>query len=216
MRTVGRAVALLGVLVAGYLALTGAQEWHAPRAEDAQRTDAIVVLGAAQYDGRPSPALRARLDHAADLYHDDLAPVVWVTGGRQPGDRFSEASASDLYLQRRDVPKSALRLETQGASTYESLTAAARLLRKAGAREVLLVSDPWHSYRITAIAREAGLRPRVSPAEAGGVSGSALRRLARETVAVSLGRLVGYRRLTRLDERLLSGGASPWETTGAW
>ncbi|MDP9405039.1 MAG: YdcF family protein [Actinomycetota bacterium] len=208
MRTVRRAVTAAAVIVVGYLAVTGAQVWQAARGDDARPAEAIVVLGAAQYDGRPSPALRARLDHAAALYHDGVAPVVWVTGGRQPGDRFSEASASDLYLQRREVPKSALRLETQGVSTYESLTAAARLLRKGGARDVLLVSDPWHSYRITAIAREAGLRPHVSPAEADGVSGSALRRLARETVAVSLGRLVGYRRLTWLDEQLLSGGAT--------
>ncbi len=137
-----------------------------------------------------------------ELYANGLAPVVWVTGGRQPGDRFSEASASDVYLQRRGVPQSAMRLEDRGRNTYESLAAAARYLRRREERTVLLVSDPWHAYRIAAIARSQGLRPHVSPTQRGRLSEATLPRLARETLAVSLGRIVGYRRLRALHERL--------------
>ena len=190
------AAVLLGLTI--YLGITLVQVWAKAGQDDRGAADAIVVLGAAQYDGRPSPALRARLDHAVALYEDDLAPVVWVTGGRQPGDRFSEASASSRYLIRQGVPDTAVQLEVQGGSTYESLAAAARYLKDRGQRNVLLVSDPWHAYRIAETAREVGLHPRVSPAGGAEVSENGLRRLTRETGAVALGRLIGYRRLTNL------------------
>lgn len=200
MRTLSRVLAVVGVSVIAYVGITAIQVWQASHRDQVADADAIVVLGAAQYAGRPSPALRARLDHAAALYEQGRAPVVWVTGGKRPGDTFSEASASDLYLQDRGVPRDALRLEVHGANTYESLAAAARELRREEHHDVLLVSDPWHSYRVLAIAEEVGLRPRVSPAEAQ-VNRSALRRLTRETIAVAVGRVIGYRRLTNLNER---------------
>ncbi len=202
MRTARRAVAAGLLLAVLYGLVTMGQIWFAARRDQRASVDAVVVLGAAQYDGEPSPALRERLDHAVALYADGLAPVIWVTGGRQPGDRFSEASASSRYLIRNGVPDGAVKLETNGVNSYQSLAAAARYLRDDGDHDVLLVSDPWHAYRIAAISREVGLRPRVSPASSAEWSSTGLRRLLRETAAVALGRIVGYRRLTGLDERL--------------
>lgn len=202
MRTAGRLLSLVLLAIVVYLALSAVQVWLASRKDETAQADAIVVLGAAQYDGRPSPALKARLDHAATLYGDGRAPLVWVTGGKQPGDRFSEASASDLYLQDQGVARDDLRLEVHGANTYEALAAAARELRRNDHRDVLLVSDPWHSYRLAAIAADLGLRPRVSPARATDLSAGSVRRFARETAAVALGRIVGFGRLTRLTDRV--------------
>lgn len=199
MRKAGRALALLLALTVIYIAVTAGQIWFAARNDGTGPSDAIVVLGAAQYDGKPSPALRLRLDHAAKLFSDDIAPVIWVTGGRQPGDRFSEASASSRYLIRSGVPDDSVKLEVQGENSYQSLAAAARYLRDADQRDVLLVSDPWHSYRIAAIAKDVGLDPRVSPASKAEWSGVGVRRLAHETIAVALGQIIGYRRLTGLE-----------------
>lgn len=184
-----------------YLTVTVAQVVATTRQDDRAPARAIVVLGAAQYDGQPSPVLRERLDHAVELYENKIAPVVWVTGGRQEGDRFSEASASSRYLIRRGIPNEAVQLETHGGNSYESLAATARYLRNRDQREVLLVSDAWHSYRVLAIAKEVGLRPRVSPSSRARLTGTGLRRLARETVAVAAGRFVGYRRLTGIGAR---------------
>ncbi|MDQ3537298.1 MAG: YdcF family protein [Actinomycetota bacterium] len=203
MRWIGRLLAASLLLGCGYVAVTATQVVAASRRDSREPADAILVLGAAQYDGRPSPALRARLDHAAELFDDDVASVIWVTGGQQPGDRFTEASTSSRYLIRQGVPADAVKLENQGGNSYESLAAAARYLRREEQREVLLVSDRWHSLRILSIAREVGLRPRVSPTETNVTDGTVIR-LVRETAAVALGRLVGYRRLTGLDERLAS------------
>ena len=201
MRRAGRLVALLVVLAVLYIGVTMAQIWFAAHRDGTAPSDAIVVLGAAQYDGQPSPALQARLDHAVTLYADGVADVVWVTGGRQPGDRFSEASASSRYLIRNGVADTDVKLETNGESSYESLAAVARYLRDDADHDVLLVSDPWHAYRIAAIAREVGLRPKVSPASPAEWSRAGLSRLTHETLAVALGRIVGYRRLAGLDER---------------
>lgn len=196
MRLLGAAV--LVVLV--YVVVTGVQVLAAALDDDAGAADAIVVLGAAQYNGRPSPALQARLDRAIELYEAGHAPVIWVTGGRQPGDepQSSEASTSSQYLIRRGVPNDAIRIENQGASTYESVSAAAFYLRADNRQEVLFVSDRWHGYRVAAIARNFGLQPRFAPAQGRLLSSHALERFTTETLAVSAGRLVGYRRLTQL------------------
>ena len=201
MRRAGRVVALLLVLAVLYVGVTAVQIWLAARSDGTDPSNAIVVLGAAQYDGQPSPALRQRLEHAVKLYEDGIAPIIWVTGGRQPGDRFSEASASSRYLIRSGVPDGAVKLEVNGNNSYESLAAAARYLRNDEQYDVLLVSDPWHSYRIAAIAREVELDPSVSPASRAELSSNGVRRLAHETLAVAIGRVIGYRRLTGLGER---------------
>ena len=150
--------------------------------------EAIVVLGAAQYDGEPSPALANRLDHAAQLYRDGIAPLIVVTGGRQEGDRFTEAEASANYLAALGVPGDAIERETTGHNSWESLASAARFLQEDGINDVVLVSDGYHAMRIAGIAERARPRRR-------GVAGpgdSSFMELARETVG---GRGRPHRRL---------------------
>lgn len=183
---------LVGIL---YVAATFVHVWAASRHDGARAADAIVVLGAAQYDGRPSPALEARLDHAYELWEQGQAPLIVVTGGRQEGDRFTEATAGYNELRRRGVPDEDLRLEVQGRTTYESLAATARFLREEGIDDVVLVSSPSHAARLAGIADDVGLDAAVSPAQ----GGASLRSLVRETAAVSVGQILGYRRLERFD-----------------
>jgi uncharacterized SAM-binding protein YcdF (DUF218 family) len=179
-----------------YVTITFAQVLAAARQDEAAPAEAIVVLGAAQYDGRPSPVLRARLDHVVSLYSDGIAPLVVVTGGSQEGDRFTEAAASASYLSDHGVPGGAIERETTGSTSYESLAATARFLRERGVTQIVLVSDPFHAYRIGAISREVGMRAAVSPTPSSAISGTAQwRHLLKETGAVSVGRIIGYRRL---------------------
>ena len=112
----GIAIAFAAILgfFALYIGITFVQVWLASRHDGAKAADAIVVLGAAQYDGRPSPVLTARLDHALDLWKQGLAPVIVVTGGKRPGDRFTEATASANYLLERGVPDDKILREVQG------------------------------------------------------------------------------------------------------
>ncbi len=125
--------------------------------------DAIVVLGAAQYNGRPSPVLAARLDHAADLFAEGLAPRIIVTGGVGRGDTLSEAVASRRYLIREGVPDSAVVVRPEGRSTYASMSAVATWLQPRGLNTVLLVSDPFHMARLRFEARRTQLEAYTSP-----------------------------------------------------
>jgi uncharacterized SAM-binding protein YcdF (DUF218 family) len=190
-----RLVGVVLTLLVVYLGVTFAQVWWASRRDQAGRAQAIVVFGAAQYDGRPSPVLRARLDHAVALWRRRLAPTIVVTGGRRPGDRFTEASVAATYLHQRGVPDDAILREVRGRTSWESLASAAAFLDQRHVDDVLLVSDPYHSFRIAAMAGELGLRGRVSPAD----TGASVSQLLRETAAVSVGRVVGYRRLTGVE-----------------
>lgn len=187
------------VLLVLYYAVTLWQVHATGRSDQARRVDAIVVLGAAQYDGRPSPQLAARLDHAVELWGQGLAAVMVVTGGKQPGDRFTEAEASAKYLQDRGVPRQVILEETAGHSTYASLEGAASLLRDRGLFRVLLVTDPFHSLRARLIAQELGLVAYVSPTLTSPVrGGTAFRRELEEAAGIALGRLIGFRRLLRI------------------
>lgn len=197
---VGRALMVVAV---AYVVVALAQVWWAARSDGARPADAIVVLGAAQYDGRPSPVLQRRLDHVIELYESDMAPLIVVTGGRGAGDRYTEAGASATYLHDHGVPGAAVERETTGGSSYESLAATARFLDDRGVDDVVLVSDPLHSYRIAAISDEVGLRAVVSPTPDSTLSAPGrVRYLLRETAAVSLGRLMGYRRLDSAAEAI--------------
>jgi uncharacterized SAM-binding protein YcdF (DUF218 family) len=131
--------------------------------DQAQPASAIVVLGAAQYVGRPSPVLRARLDHAIALWRRKLAPLIIVTGGTGRGDTTSEAAVSQRYAIKRGVPASAILLETEGRTTSESMEGVAALMGQQSRRDVLLVSDPFHMLRLTILARRHGLIPYASP-----------------------------------------------------
>jgi uncharacterized SAM-binding protein YcdF (DUF218 family) len=132
--------------------------------------DAIVVLGAAQYNGRPSPVLRARLDHALDLYREGLAPRIVVTGGIGRGDTTSEAIVGRRYLVARDVPLESVVAMPRGRSTMASMTAVAVWLRRQGERRVLLVSDPFHMFRLRLEARRTSLDAYTSPTESSPIS----------------------------------------------
>ncbi len=174
--------------------------WSAARRDEADPTrpvDAIVVLGAAQYDGRPSPVLAARLDHAVELWRADVAPVIVVTGGKQAADRFTEATASANYLHEAGVPDSAILREVDGRSSWESLVATARFLHADDRNDIVLVSDPYHMARIGDVAREVGLRADTSPSDSPVRGWNEKRRMLQESVKVAVGRVIGYGRLER-------------------
>ncbi|HEX8771801.1 MAG TPA: YdcF family protein [Acidimicrobiales bacterium] len=196
---------VLGVLVL-YLGVTFAQVWMAARQDNARPAQAIVVFGTAQYNGEPSPVLKARLDHAIGLYRRKLAPVIVVTGGRLPGDRFTEATASANYLSAHGVPDNNVLREVSGQSSWQSLAATASFLKERGIKRVLLVSDPFHSYRIGAMADELGLEGHASPTKSSPISGlDAAKYMARETAAVAVGRIIGYRREAGVHQVVVGG-----------
>ena len=193
-------VALLAAVVL-YVGVTFAQVWRAAHDDQARPAEAIVVFGTAQYNGVPSPVLAARLDHAIDLYRRRLAPVIVVTGGNKPGDQFTEATASANYLIQRGVPDHDVLREVSGTSSWQSLAAAASFLGDRSIREVLLVSDPFHSLRIQAMAAELGLEGHPSPTTSSPIRGvSEARYMARETVAVAVGRVIGFRRQANIED----------------
>jgi len=132
--------------------------------------DAIVVLGAAQYNGRPSPVLRARLDHALQLYLEGFAPRIVVTGGVGRGDTTSEAIVGRQYLLTQDVPPSAVVVQPQGRSTQASMTAVADWLAAEHLNRVILVSDPFHMFRLRLEARRTDLEAYTSPTESSPIS----------------------------------------------
>lgn len=197
-------VGLVGAAVAtAYLAFTFVQVWQTSRRDDAHQAQAIVVLGAAQYNGVPSSILRARLDHAVGLWEQGLAPYIVVTGGKQRGDAYTEATASANYLISKGVPDEQILREVDGTTSWESLAAASEFLKARDITQVLLVSDAFHSYRIDAIARELGLDGHPSPTRTSPITGtSAARHLLRETAAVAVGRIVGYRREAGIHRRV--------------
>jgi uncharacterized SAM-binding protein YcdF (DUF218 family) len=154
---------LLAVLLACYGLLFG-WVWWVSREDQREPADAIVVLGAAQYNGHPSPVLQARLDHAVLLYRDGLAPLIIVTGGIGTGDRTSEAAVGNRYLQGRGLPPGALVVRAEGRTTEESMRAVSGWMRARGLSRALLVSDPFHMARLRLEARHARLIAFTSPA----------------------------------------------------
>jgi len=195
-RRFGIGVLALAVLSIGYYGVTLYQVHSTGTSDQTRPVDAIVVMGAAQYDGRPSPQLAARLDHALDLWSQGVAPVMVVTGGNQPGDRFTEAEASANYLIAHGVPADAILQETHGHSSYASLDGVADLLRQHGLFSVMLVSDPFHSLRSRLIAQELGLVAYVSPTRTSPVrGGTEARRELEEAAGIAVGRVIGFKRL---------------------
>ncbi|MDX2378825.1 MAG: ElyC/SanA/YdcF family protein [Acidimicrobiia bacterium] len=195
LASVGIVLGTLGL----YFAVSFWQVWSVGNSDQARPVDAIVVMGAAQYDGRPSPQLAARLDHVVDLWDDGLAPVVITTGGNLPGDRFTEAEASATYLVERGVPAAAILMENSGSTSYESLDAVAGMMESRGLDSVLVVTDPYHALRSRLIAQEVGMTAYVSPTPYSVVSGrSSLRRHVSEAAGVALGRIIGFERLSGL------------------
>jgi uncharacterized SAM-binding protein YcdF (DUF218 family) len=199
-RRLGQAFVLVAALLAGYCLFSFWHVWSTGRSDQARPVDAIVVMGAAQYDGRPSPQLAARLDHALELWPEGLAPTIVVTGGNQPGDRFTEAEASARYLLDRGVPEEAILLEEAGSSTYESLRNVSALVG-GSVESVLIVTDPYHALRSRLTAEEVGFRAYVSPTPSSVVSGATeLQRELAEAAGVAIGRVIGFERLSGLTD----------------
>ncbi|MGB8861115.1 MAG: YdcF family protein [Ilumatobacteraceae bacterium] len=189
--------ALVGVLALYYLCTLWIV-FRTGNTDQARRVDAIVVLGAAQYDGRPSPQLAARLDHVVELWQRGLAPLVVTTGGNQPGDRFTEAQASAAYLEDRGVPADAI-VQVGGSTSYDSLLEARDELRGRSLGSVLLVSDPYHALRIRLISQELGLTAYVSPTRTSPVRGRDVTwHELKEAAGVAVGRIIGFDRLLQI------------------
>ena len=145
-------LALIPLLIIGVMIAIYAQA----RNDEAQPVDAIVVMGAAQYNGRPSEVLAARLDHALELYRQDLAPVIVVTGGNQPGDIYTEAEVSRQYLIDQGVHPDAILMENEGTDTWASMQNVADVTRNRGIETVLVVSDGFHLFRSERMANAVG------------------------------------------------------------
>ena len=188
-----------------YGCINVAQVWWVGKSDQARAVDAIVVLGVAQYDGRPSPQLQARLDHALALWQEGLSPLVITTGGNQPGDRFTEAETSANYLIKGSlisaVPAESIVQENTGSSTRESLIEVSKIMQARGLHSVLIVTDPYHSLRSRLIAQDLELVAYVSPTRTSPLRGaSAVSRHVREALGVAVAHLIGFANLERLTK----------------
>ena len=154
-----RLLVLLGVAIFIFLVVTAFQVVHTASLEQIHEADAIVVFGAAEYSGHPSPVLRARLDHALDLFHRGLAPVVITTGGAAADPTFSEGGVGRDYLMRHGIPERSLIAETQGRDTSESAVRVAVIMRANGLHSCVAVSDAYHVFRIRKLLEHEGIGP---------------------------------------------------------
>ena len=164
-----------GVLIGLWLVSLGAVLVWALE-DDARKADAIIVMGAAQYQGKPSPVLRARLDHALALWQRGLAPNMVLTGGIGEGDTVSEAAVSRAYVMAHGVPDSSIMLENEGRTSAQSLRSAVGLLHEQELRTAIVVSDPFHMLRLEILGRRYGIDPYTSPALPGPGAPRLLRR----------------------------------------
>src|SRR5579863_3415586 len=150
---------LLAVVVIGFVANTASEIVRAASLQEITRADAIVVFGAAEYSGRPSPVLKARLDHALDLFHRGVAPVVITTGGAASDPTFSEGGVGKDYLMRHGVPERSLIAETQGRDTAESAIRVGVIMHANGLHSCVAVSDAYHVFRIRKLLEHEGISP---------------------------------------------------------
>ncbi len=156
--------------------------WHMASVHSTVRTDTIIVLGAAQYDGVPSPVFANRLDHAKSLYDQGVAEHIITVGGKQPGDQFTEGEAGRAYLEAAGVPGEDLEAMMTGSDTLQSLEAVAGFMNERGWRSSTIVSDPAHMARSAAIATTLGMAAQTNPTPSGPGSQITAEYIARETV----------------------------------
>ncbi|HEX9045005.1 MAG TPA: YdcF family protein [Candidatus Limnocylindrales bacterium] len=189
-----RNLAKLALVVGGGAIVLGAygtyRIWDQGAKDERRPAGAIVVLGAAQYDGRPSPVFAARLDHAVALYLSGLAPYLVVTGGKQEGDRTTEAATARSFALARGVPAAAILVEDKGRTTVESLSAVSRILDGRDIRAAVFVSDPTHMLRVLMIARDDGLTAYGSPTPTSPVEADTWSRI--DATAHELGGIAQY------------------------
>jgi uncharacterized SAM-binding protein YcdF (DUF218 family) len=162
-RTVWNAIAIVVSALVIYIAFLSARIERQSVQDEAQPADVILVLGAAEYRGRPSPVLRARLDHALTLYRRQLAPRIMTTGGAGGDPVFTEGAVGRTYLMSQGVPSEAIIVETEGESTVHSIALAAEILRRMSLSSAIVVSDGYHIYRVKEMLRSHGLTVYGSP-----------------------------------------------------
>src|SRR5215469_3890840 len=150
---------LLAVALISFCVSTASQIVHAASLQEIPQADAILVFGAAEYSGRPSPVLKARLDHALDLFHRGVAPVVITTGGAALDPTFSEGGVGKDYLMRHGVPERSIIAETQGRDTSESAVRVAVIMHANGLHSCVAVSDAYHVFRIRKLLEHEGVGP---------------------------------------------------------
>jgi uncharacterized SAM-binding protein YcdF (DUF218 family) len=185
-RLVGLGLVLAVLAVVAVVTVTAGRVWWTARQDQRPASDTIVVLGASQFNGRPSAVFRNRLAHAAALQEQGVAPRIVTVGGGRPGDRFTEAEAGMNWLAAYGVARSRLLAVPAGSDTVSSLRAANTVFGRRGWRSAVLVTDPWHSLRSRAIAEDLGWRAATSPTRSGPVvqtRGTEARYVVRETFA---------------------------------
>jgi uncharacterized SAM-binding protein YcdF (DUF218 family) len=163
MTRFGRPILIALVVVALVIGWTVHRIEEQGSRDERRSADAIVILGAAQYDGRPSPVFEARIRHAVELYQAGIAPILIVTGGKEPGDRTTEAAAARAWAEAHGVPASAILAEDEGRSTLESLRSVAAIMRTHGLSSAVFVSDRTHMLRVLRIAIDQGISAWGSP-----------------------------------------------------
>lgn len=180
-----------------YTTITFISILYVGHSDAGENADAVVVMGAAQYDGTPSPLLESRLQHALDLYNQGRVKIIAVTGGKIPGDRFTEAAASRRWLTDRGVPSTVIIREDVGRSTWESLSSLAPVLRKNNISSVLVSTDRWHMQRCLLSLRDLDVTAYSSATATSPLRGAqrAWGKYVKETAGVSLGRIIGFDRL---------------------
>jgi uncharacterized SAM-binding protein YcdF (DUF218 family) len=191
---------LVVTVIVLYFAVTLVQVWLTSRQYDPRPAGAILVMGAAQDDCVPTLDLSARLDQALTLYHQGYAHLIMLTGGKQPGDKCTEAQSGAMYLEARGVPSNDI-LQAGGNDSYENIADAQSALLAHDARVVLVTTDPFHEDRSMAIASTLALMPSPTPTQTSPIRGwSMLPYFAKETVGVGLGRIIGYNHLEWLHD----------------
>ena len=166
------------VLVLAYFAVSTTLVARWMGKDERPQVDAIVVLGAAQYDGRPSAIYQARLEHSVDLWTDGVAPLRVFTGGKEPGDRFTEGGSGARWALARGVPEEAVLTEEQSRTTYQNLAGAKRALERNdpdGRHRIVVVSDPFHMFRAVRQAADLGMDAYPSPTRTSPLSASRLK-----------------------------------------
>jgi uncharacterized SAM-binding protein YcdF (DUF218 family) len=171
-------LAVIGVItVASFVGYAVVRIWDEGSRSDDRPAGAIVVMGAAQYDGQPSPVFRARLDHAIDLWEAGRAPLLVMTGGKKEGDRTTEAAAARAYAEAHGVPSEAILVEAEGKTTEESIDRVSTLLTERGIDDAVFVSDPTHMLRVLRMATDRGIGAVPSPTRTSPIDSDVVRRL---------------------------------------
>jgi uncharacterized SAM-binding protein YcdF (DUF218 family) len=186
IRLAVKAVAAVVILAFAVLLLTAGTIWWTARQDDRRVSDVIVVLGASQFDGRPSSVFTARLVHARDLWREDVAPRIVTVGGNQVGDRFTEASAGKRWLTEHGVPTRRVVALPTGSDTLSSISAVQQQMQRRGWHTAVIVTDPWHALRTGSMAEDRGIDAVVSPTRRGPAvreRSTQLRYIGRETLA---------------------------------